>query len=129
MQQPKDNGQVTISVPVGDVIDRLTILEIKKELIHSSSKLENINLELDSINADLFNSKVRVASELVDDLRETNRRIYNLMEQIFTENLSDEQYARVSRETVDLNVVRANLKRQINSVSSSQLMEEKSYFD
>jgi hypothetical protein len=129
MQQPKDNGKVTISVPVGDVIDRLTILEIKKELIQSSSKLENINLELDSINADLVISRVRVGSELVDDLRETNRKIYNLMEQIFTQNLSDEQYARVSRETVDLNVVRANLKRHINSASSSQLMEERSYFD
>jgi hypothetical protein len=129
MQQPKNNGKVTISVPVGDVIDRLTILEIKKELIQSSSKLENINLELDSINADLVISRVRVGSELVDDLRETNRKIYNLMEQIFTQNLSDEQYARVSRETVDLNVVRANLKRHINSASSSQLMEEKSYFD
>jgi hypothetical protein len=129
MSQALPNNNVTIAVPIGDLIDRITILEVKKELFQDSEKLENVSKELDSLRSDMNKSIFNVDNLLIDSLRETNREIYHLMEEIFTRELTNEQYAVVSRKTVELNVLRAKLKRQINSASSSLLTEEKSYFD
>jgi hypothetical protein len=129
MNQALPNKNVTIAVPIGDLIDRITILEVKKDLLQNSEQLENVSKELDSLRSDMKKSQLYVDSSLIDSLRETNREIYHLMEQIFTGELTDERYAVVSRETVELNVQRAKLKRRINSASGSLLTEEKSYFE
>jgi hypothetical protein len=50
------------------------------------------------------------------------------MEELFPLDLSDSSYAKLSKETVDLNISRAEIKRDINLKSGSELMEEKSYF-
>jgi hypothetical protein len=121
--------EVKISVSFGDLIDRITILEIKEELLDASSKLENISKELAALRHDLKKSGLAVETELIDSLRDTNRRIFLLMEEIFTKDLSERDYASVSKETVDLNIDRANLKRQINIRTGSNFKEEKSYFN
>lgn len=128
MQSSEHDKRVSISVPVGDLIDRITILEIKKGFIKSDDQIRNISMELNSLTFELEQSGLNVPSHLIESLRETNRKIFMLMEELFPLELSDSSYANLSKETVDLNIIRAEIKRAINLKSGSELMEEKSYF-
>jgi hypothetical protein len=128
MNSSKETASVVISVPIGDLIDRITILEIKQDLIKSSIQLDNITKELNALSAELKNSGLEVPGSLFVSLRETNRKIFLLMEDLFPLTTADANYANLSKETVDLNIVRAQIKREINSISGSSLIEEKSYF-
>jgi hypothetical protein len=128
MQSSEHDKRVSISVPVGDLIDRITILEIKKGFIKSDDQIRNISRELTSLTLELEQSGLNVPLHLIESLRETNRKIFLLMEELFPLDLSDSSYAKLSKETVDLNISRAEIKRDINLKSGSELMEEKSYF-
>jgi hypothetical protein len=128
MQSSEHDKRVSISVPVGDLIDRITILEIKKGFIKSDDQIRNISRELTSLTLELEQSGLNVPLHLIESLRGTNRKIFMLMEELFPLDLSDSSYAKLSKETVDLNIIRAEIKRDINLKSGSELMEEKSYF-
>jgi len=62
-------------------------------------------------------------------LRDVNRAIFLLMDKVFQLAQVDLQYASVAKETVDLNMTRAKLKREINLLSESALIEEKTFFE
>jgi hypothetical protein len=118
-----------IRVPIGDVVDRITILEVKLELMSNQLQLTNVSNELESLRSDLEISGVHVEQHLLVSLREVNRAIFLLMDEVFKFTQVDLQYARVAKETVDLNVARARLKREINLLSQSSLVEEKTFFE
>ena len=128
MSSGKTNTKVVISVPVGDLIDRITILEIKREFINSIDQVKNITNELNALNLELEKSGLEVPNRLIDSMREINKKIFLRMEDLFPMTLSDPDYALVAKDTVDLNITRARIKREINLHSGSKLVEEKSYF-
>ena len=126
----RDLGKgLLIRVPIGDVIDRITILEVKQEHMGNELQLANVLNELESLRADLTSSGIYVDEELVRSLRDVNRAIFLLMDKVFQLTQVDLQYASVAKETVDLNITRAKLKREINLLSESALIEEKTFFE
>jgi hypothetical protein len=129
MNAPELGKALLIRVPIGDVIDRITILEVKQELMGNERQLANVLNELESLRTDLTSSGIHVEGELVRSLRDVNRAIFLLMDKVFQLAQVDLQYASVAKETVDLNMTRAKLKREINLLSESALIEEKTFFE
>ena len=54
--------QINVPISIGELVDKITILEIKSKKIHNNKKLTNINNELDSLNSVLINTQINLAS-------------------------------------------------------------------
>lgn len=118
-----------IEVSNGEIIDKLTILEIKLERISDQDKLENIKTEYDillPISLEIIDLK----HELVSKLKVVNSELW-----IIEDNIRDlERKAEFGKEFIVLarmvyrkNDIRAKIKKQINDLTGSNLSEEKSY--
>ena len=116
----------------GELIDKITILEIKKINIESTTALANINKELGYLNEILVNSAG--VSELIKDLKIqlacVNKKLWQVEDDIRMKELNQEFdaiFIDLARRVYRLNDERANLKKTINQVLNSELLEEKSY--
>ncbi len=123
-----------IPMSCGELLDKLTILSIKKERINDKDKLKNINKEFDQLTQ-IYEEQVDKSVELdglVADLREVNERLWDIEDEIRAcEKQKDfgERFIELARSVYISNDRRAKLKYQINSLSGSELVEEKSYED
>lgn len=123
---------VVAELAVGELIDKITILDIKSERISNQDKLTNIRRERDILN------RVRLEhvapspqlDALQSQLKRVNEEIWELEDQIreFERNKDfGEAFVRCAREIYRTNDRRANTKREINELVGSELVEEKSY--
>jgi tetratricopeptide (TPR) repeat protein len=125
---------ILIPGSVGDLIDRLTILEIKSEKISDDAKLANVAYELDLLR-DLMKSKGFSGTqldELAIALKTTNLALWGIEDRIrHCEAREDfgQEFIELARSVYKENDRRANLKRQINTLCGSRIVEEKSYDD
>lgn len=125
---------VNIEISIGEFFDKLTILEIKRERISDPGKLENIEKELDSLNALLVQqglSRDDVAAE-VASLREVNESLWEIEDDIRekeSQKAFDERFIELARLVYITNDRRCDIKRDINMKSGSDFIEEKSYED
>lgn len=125
---------VNIEISIGEFFDKLTILEIKRERISDPEKLENIEKELDSLNALLVQqglSRDDVAAE-VASLREVNESLWEIEDDIRekeSQKAFDERFIELARLVYITNDRRCDIKRDINMKSGSDFIEEKSYED
>lgn len=125
---------MTISVPVstGELIDKITILRIKKKYIKDHNKLFNIERELQLLT-EVFDKNISKSLELnalINQLLITNNKLWQIEDQIREcERQKDfgEKFITLARNVYLTNDFRANLKRQINDMADSDLIEEKSY--
>lgn len=125
-----------ISVPVsyGELIDKITILEIKSARISDASKLVNVHAELELLNATWESdaaSKTDVAGARAR-LKAVNEELWEIEDRIrLKEKLQefDGEFIELARSVYFRNDVRAKIKRTINEKLGSQLVEEKSYKD
>jgi hypothetical protein len=120
-------------VSVGELIDKLTILEIKLARFTDAGKRTNIAAELTMLQAIAarhgLDRDERVA-ELRAALKEINETLWVIEEQIrYCEDTSDfgPSFVELARSVYRTNDQRARIKHQINVVSGSALVEEKSY--
>lgn len=119
-------------ISCGELLDKLTILRIKKDRIDNEEKLKNINNELKQLTR-IFDDQVEKSSELdrlIDELRAVNEQLWDIEDEIRAcEKDKDygERFIELARSVYLTNDKRANLKYQINSVTGSELVEEKSY--
>jgi len=120
-------------VPIswGELIDKITILEIKAEKISSPLALININRELSQL-VQIFNNEIRSGwvMELRESLKELNLKLWLVEDNIREKEASrefDQQFIEYARSVYKLNDVRAKLKQSINRELQSELIEEKSY--
>ena len=125
---------ITVPVSVGEVIDKVTILEIKSERISDSEKLRNVAAELDAlrplVSGGVFDSAELVA--LTDGLRAVNGELWDIEDDIRAEEAAGrfgERFIELARAVYVTNDRRAELKKKINLTTGSQLVEEKSYED
>jgi hypothetical protein len=116
----------------GELIDKITILEIKQINIKSTSALSNINKELGYLSEIVKNSDG--VSELITELKlqllEVNKRLWKVEDEIRDKELKQEfdiVFIELARKVYRLNDERAKLKKDINQVLKSELVEEKSY--
>jgi hypothetical protein len=121
-----------IPISWGELIDKITILEIKQTHIKSPTALTNINKELGYLN-DILQNNTGV-SELIKDfnqlLLDVNKRLWQVEDDIRDKELKqefDSSFIELARRVYVLNDERAKLKRSINRALDSELVEEKSY--
>ena len=123
---------VNIEISIGEFFDKITILEIKKERIHDTAKLDNINKELDALNALLENlpfSRADIQQEF-DELKAINEKLWVIEDDIRDKESAkefDEKFIELARAVYFTNDKRSDVKRTINLKLGSDFIEEKSY--
>ncbi len=124
----------TISVPVsyGELIDKITILEIKAARIKEAAKLANVRVELDLLNqtwAGAAAARIDIAAER-GVLRAVNEALWDIEDRIRVKEKTkafDAEFVELARSVYIRNDERATVKRAINDKLGSTLVEEKSY--
>ncbi|MEP6482946.1 MAG: DUF6165 family protein [Rudaea sp.] len=125
-----------ISVPVsyGELIDKITILEIKVAQISEPPKLANVRAELDLLNT-TWNSDDVSRLDIADArarLKSVNEDLWDIEDRIRVKEKAqafDAEFIELARSVYFRNDERAKIKREINVALGSQLVEEKSYKD
>ncbi len=125
---------VQVEVSPGELIDKITILEIKAERIADPDKLANVQRELRSLTAareDALAASTEL-DELTTELRRINERLWEIEDAIRNcERNGDfgERFIQLARAVYRTNDGRAAAKRSINELMGSELVEEKDYVD
>jgi len=124
----------TIAVPsgVGELIDKITILEIKSEKISDEKKLRNVTHELSIARALQVDEGLghRLLDELTEELKAVNAQLWEIEDAIrLCEKRRDfgPSFVSLARSVYRLNDRRAELKHEINLLFNSAIVEEKSY--
>jgi len=127
-------SQISVPVSYGELIDKITILEIKSERITSAAKLANVRVELEILDATWrANSAARtdIAAERAA-LRRVNEALWDIEDRIRLKEKAkafDAEFIELARSVYIRNDERAEIKRAINEKLGSTLVEEKSYED
>lgn len=125
---------LTIEVSAGEFLDKLTILEIKSERIRDVEKLRNVRAELKLLRAAWERSplsRTDVSSPL-EALKRVNEALWDIEEKIRLKEAAgefDDEFVRLARSVYQTNDRRAEIKRELNRLLGSRLIEEKSYPD
>lgn len=125
-----------ISVPVspGEVVDKITILEIKSERMSDAAKLANVRAELDLLEA-TWVAAATEAADVADErarLKRVNEALWEIEDAVREEERAGrfgERFIELARSVYIRNDERAAIKREINVKLGSHLVEEKSYAD
>ena len=124
--------QVMVPVSVGELLDKITILEIKAERIVEREKRVNIDRELSELQAcrDALGLERADLRPLLAELAEVNRRLWEVEDDL--RRLEARQdfgpaFVSLARSVYRENDRRAEIKRELNRLTGSQLVEEKSY--
>jgi len=123
-----------VEVSIGELFDKLTILEIKMEKIKDNSKLENIRKEWNILN----DKSMSILSIFADQtlfkkiykLEEINRQLWDIEDWIREcekQKRFDKEFVELARSVYKLNDKRSKIKRDINLITKSNIIEEKSY--
>lgn len=121
-----------IPISNGELIDKITILEIKKEKINDKNKLIYIEKELLYLNKyleDLKKLKPKLI-ELINNLKIINEKLWNIEDNIRRkEKLKefDNEFIEIARSVYKENDRRSKIKLEINNLTNSDLKEMKSY--
>ncbi len=121
-------------VSIGELLDKITILEIKSERIEDATKRGNVRNELSQLN-ELWR-QAGIDADGLDDLKaqlkQVNERLWDIEDDIRIKEMHkafDEEFIALARRVYHENDERAAVKKQINALTGSELVEEKSYQD
>ena len=124
--------QLQVPVSVGEVLDKITILQIKLAHISDVAKRDNIQNELDAllplVAGDAFTTDQMQA--LMAELKSVNEALWDIEDDIREKEAAksfDAEFIRLARAVYITNDKRAEIKKQINLATGSSLVEEKSY--
>ena len=127
-------NKILVEVSVGELLDKISILEIKKEKIKDSSKLKFIDDEYNVLKEQLKNNvkNDEKLNKLFLSLKEINSKLWVIEDdKRMCEKNSDfgEKFIELSRNIHFLNDKRAKIKLEINQLTSSKIREIKEYTD
>jgi hypothetical protein len=123
---------VSIPVATGELVDKVTILEIKSERIADAGKLANVRRELTGLHAQLspLLDAYPSLAEIKARLRAINETLWNVEDDIRDcERRKDfgPRFVELARNVYKTNDRRAAVKREVDLLTASDLLEEKSY--
>ena len=124
---------VMAPISVGELVDKITILLIKQERIVAKDKLENINNELEKLTSildTLTNEHFDSIAGLFLQLKDINNQLWdieNYKRACESTGNFDLIFIEAARNVYLKNDVRARIKREINTLCGSAIVEEKSY--
>lgn len=119
-------GFMKIEVSDGEIVDKLTILEIKKEKCLDLNKLQNIEKELTYLK--MIVDDLDIPEYYINDLRKINQKLWDIEDQIRVfeaQEKFDNEFIELARSVYFTNDERFEIKNKINSVVNSNFKEEK----
>ena len=127
-----DKNKINIPVSVGELADKITILEIKKDKINNKLDLKEINKELKLLKQiwkkkKLLSLKVKIEFK---KLKKINLRLWSIEDKKRKherDKIFDKKFINLARNVYILNDKRASIKKNINKLTGSDINEVKSY--
>jgi hypothetical protein len=121
-----------VEISAGEFLDKITILKIKTERITDPDKLRNINHELDVYRQAWVDSPLSQKNVSVNlaSLKQVNEKLWDIEDQLRemeAQKRFDDDFVQLARSVYKLNDERAAIKRELNEILGSKLVEEKSY--
>ena len=120
-----------VPVSVGELVDKITILEIKLAHVVNEAQHKNIHHELTTLTHILDHNKLSAATqELRSKLKQVNSELWQIeaaKRQHEAQFKFDDAFVQLARSVYIKNDLRASIKRQINSMTNSDIVEEKIY--
>ena len=117
-------------ISIGELIDKITILELKLEFLTDNNKLLNVNTELTYLNKILSEISIPDITYEREALKLVNRRLWHIEnhKRLCEKNQTfDSEFIDSARQVYLKNDLRAEIKRRINTMVGSTIVEEKSY--
>lgn len=127
-------SEILVPVSFGELLDKITILEIKSEQMRDPEKLANVRRELALLQATWARTPEsrHDVSALRAQLKQVNQRLWQIEDDIRRKEGGqqfDAEFVRLARAVYFENDERSRIKRAINATLGSSLIEEKSYQD
>ncbi len=119
---------LSVPISVGELFDKITILEIKREKTSDVEKLENIQTEL--FNLTLISKNIILDHNVLNELKLVNQSLWDVESNIRkkeSEQKFDSEFIQLARSVYKLNDRRSDIKRKINIMTNSTIIEEKIY--
>tara|TARA_B100000963_G_scaffold353162_1_gene367467 strand:+ start:5094 stop:5483 length:390 start_codon:yes stop_codon:yes gene_type:complete len=125
--------KIQAEISVGELFDKITILNIKLKKINDPNKLLNVKTELDILMEQskkiILNNKEKF-NKLVKKLEDINEKLWdieNIKRQCEANKDFGDTFIKISRDVHFKNDLRASIKKEINLLSNSRITEEKEY--
>ena len=124
---------INVPVSVGELIDKLSILRIKKTKISNNEKLEFINKEFEilyNFSSNYLNDEV--ISNLYNELVDTNSKLWEIEDELRvmeSNKTFDSTFIELARKVYYINDSRFHLKNKINELTNSEIREQKEHVD
>ena len=125
-------GSIVVEVAPADLLDRISVLEVKSERLIGQTAIQNVLTELAALRTARDNS-IRLSPELIRlsaEIRGVNETLWDLEETVRRHEHSNDfgvEFVEASRAIIRTNDRRAALKRTINRLLGARFQEEKSY--
>ena len=126
------NDEITVPVSSGELIDKISILKIKKNKITNKSKLRNIKKELFLLNK-IYKNNFKKNKKLLlyeKKLININKKLWDIEDKIRlleSKRNFNQEFIKLARAVYINNDERSQIKKKINQLTGSNLIEEKSY--
>ena len=125
--------KILAEISVGELFDKITILNIKTQKINDSEKLINIKNELNFLNNQASSINVKDQDSLtlnIEKLQSINEELWNIenyKRECEANKDFGEKFIQLSRDVHFKNDIRAQIKKEINLLTDSIIVEEKEY--
>lgn len=126
--------KILAEISVGELFDKITILNIKTKKIHDSEKLNNIKKELSFLNHQALSINVKdqaLLNHSIEKLQLINEELWDIennKRECEANKDFGEKFIELSRDVHFKNDIRAKIKKEINLLTDSSVIEEKEYF-
>ena len=123
-------------VSVGEIFDKLSILQIKEKKISDPIKLSNVKIEIKELNKSIISldiydkSSQEVLDALKTELYETNFKLWGIedaLRELESQKKFEQEFISLARQVYITNDKRAEIKKEINRLTGSDIVEEKHY--
>ena len=122
---------INAPISIGELIDKITILEIKKNKLQNS-KFENVLKELSFLRKLMEKHQIEITDNLFTQLKEINLTLWNIEDQIRIKEKNkefDNIFIELARSVYFTNDKRFKIKSEINTFFGSSVVEEKEYIE
>ncbi len=127
-------AEIMVPISPGELVDKITILKIKSERIGDEKKVHNVRLELDLLQrtwqlSDFAGTDIDTQTQ---QLKSINEKLWEIEDRIRLKESAaafDDEFVELARSVYFTNDERSRVKREINELLGSELIEEKSYQD
>ena len=114
----------------GELVDKVTILSIKRNKIKSPEKLKNIEKEFNTLYQNMTGLGIDEESPEYQELLQVNQILWDVEDELRKKEAAqtfDDEFIELARKVYFTNDKRAEIKRRINTLTKSEFVEEKTY--